>query len=711
MPRFEGTCTLRSSCTSRGGSSRGFVPRLVRTGLATVAVLIAMWLLVWQAPALAGPGDLDPSFGAGGKAVTFYSTPDSQALGNGVAVQADGKILVAGVFWDDPGVTPLSFGLARYGTDGTLDSTFGEGGKVITVIGPDSQASALILQPDGRIVSGGHAVIGESGWDFALARHDTDGSLDKTFGSGGLVSTDLGSSGDHITSMVVQGDGKIVAAGFTDGGVTGLDAALARYNADGSLDATFGVGGTVTDDFGGEDQVHGLVLQPDGKLVVAGGMGPVVGGVRFFLARYNADGSLDGSFGMGGKVTTMLSDPSGDGAIDLALQPDGKLIAAGARFLVRYNVDGSVDPSFGAAGEVKNGDIERRMWAIALQPDGMIVAAGSFDVARFFYVTRLHFDGSRDTSFGTNGETFTDFGGDDEAMAVALQSDGNIVAVGKTTTAIALARYFGGVCGNGAVEGDESCDDGDLLDGDGCDTNCTPTACGNGIVTSGEQCDDGNTVNGDCCSSSCAFESSTTPCAADDNACTADRCNGAGSCEHLSEPDPLCLVPALPGKAVLSIRNLEGVVSGDAINFKWGTGPAVDPLEFGTAPSAGAPFYELCVYDRQYPTTTQAFRAQASASINCGGVACWTSVTGGWKYQSRDGMPDGLVSMVLKGGIAGKARVQVKGRGTRLTLPNLPLAKNPSVIVQLRTSSGKCWGGEFSTFRRNDTLKFDARSD
>ena len=232
------------------------------------------------------------------------------------------------------------------------------------------------------------------------------------------------------------------------------------------------------------------------------------------------------------------------------------------------------------------------------------------------------------------------------------------------------------------------------------------------MVEPGEQCDDADTVDGDCCSATCDFEPAGAPCGSDDNLCTADRCDGAGTCEHLAEPDPVCLGPTIPGKAVLTIKNLTGAVAADAVKFKWGGGPAVDVGDFGTAPASGSPVYELCIYDQNGATTTQAFRAQAYASADCAGVPCWRVTPGvGWKFKTKDGLPDGLTALVLKAGIAGKAKVQVKGKGTRLILPTLPLAKSPSVVAQLRTSSGKCWGAAFSTDVKNETLRFVGKSD
>jgi uncharacterized delta-60 repeat protein len=206
----------------------------------------------------------------------------------------------------------LSLVLAGEGAPGDLDPSFGVGGKVTTDFGAQEVAEDLVLQPDGKLVAAGSA----------LARYRPDGRLDPSFGVGGKVTTDFGAS-----ALVRQPDGKLVVAGTTT--VTGFpDFALARYLPDGTLDASFGVGGTVITDFGGGEFGRALVLQPDGKLVVAGLCQGCDGDIDFILARYLADGSLDAMFGVGGKVTTDFGGLN-DRAFALVLQPDGKLVAAG----------------------------------------------------------------------------------------------------------------------------------------------------------------------------------------------------------------------------------------------------------------------------------------------------------------------------------------------------------------------------------------------
>ncbi len=306
------------------------------------------------------PGDLDPTFGVGGKVTTDFGGLNDGA--RALVQQPDGKLVAAG----QAEAGDFDFALARYLPDGSLDPTFGTGGMVTTDFGTFPFAAALVQQADGKLVAGGPTDAGGC-CDFALVRYLSDGSLDPTFGVGGKVTTDFGGF-EAAAALVQQPDGKLVAAGLsTAGSAPATDFALARYLPDGSLDPTFGVGGKVTTDFEGGG-ASALVLQPDGKLVAAGNS-RLTGLVSdFALARYLSDGSLDPTFGVGGKVTT---DFGGfDRIAALILQSDGKLVAGGnsgsgsglpSFALVRYLPDGSLDPTFGVGGKVTT-DFEGGAW-------------------------------------------------------------------------------------------------------------------------------------------------------------------------------------------------------------------------------------------------------------------------------------------------------------------------------------------------------------
>jgi uncharacterized delta-60 repeat protein len=424
-------------------------PRPLRW-LLLVAGLLA-WQLVAAGPAAALPGQLDPSFGGDGKVTTAFA---GDAGANAVVVQ-DGKLVAAGF---GPAGPTTDFALARYRRDGTLDRTFGTGGRVTTDFGGGEQATALVVQADGKLVAAGltHTDAGE---DFALARYRRDGTLDPNFGVGGKVTTDFAGGADAALALVVQADGKLVAAGLMNDGTADADFALARYRPNGTLDPSFGTGGRVVTDLGAYDVAHALVVQ-DGRLVAAGltFTGDFATG-NFALARYRQDGTLDPSFGSGGKVTTDFAG-SFDEARALVVQ-DGKLVAGGTAFtgttsdfaLARYRQDGTLDPTFGTGGKVTT-DVSRGAFggddlisALAVQ-DGKLVAAGfAFPGTFDFALARYRQGGALDATFGTGGTVTTDFArGEDRAEALVVQ-DGKLVAAGSTRSAsggqrFALARYL-----------------------------------------------------------------------------------------------------------------------------------------------------------------------------------------------------------------------------------------------------------------------------
>ncbi len=390
-------------------------------------------------------GTLDASFGVGGKVTTGFGGWNNNAYA--VAIQSDGKIVAAG--YAEVG----DFALARYNSDGTLDTSFGNGGKITTDFGSmDDQAYAVAIQSSGKIVAAGYAQIAGQ-WDFALARYNSDGTLDDGFGNGGKVTTSFEDRNVIAFAIAIQSGGKIVAAGIVWGGGDWEDFALARYNSDGTLDASFGDSGVITTRFGDKnDYAYSVAIQNDGKIVAAG-YARVDSDEDFALARYTGDGTLDASFGNGGQVMTGLGS-SDDHAYAVAIQGNGKVVAAGWASgdfaLVRYNDDGLLDATFGNGGQVatsfgNRGDQAR---AVAIQDDGKIVAAG-YQESRFgnkFALARYHSDGTLDDDFGNGGKVTTSFGSEyDYAYAVAVQSDGKIVAAGYafiwSDFDFALARY------------------------------------------------------------------------------------------------------------------------------------------------------------------------------------------------------------------------------------------------------------------------------
>ena len=343
---------------------------------------------------------------------------------------------------------------------GDLDMTFGKGGKVTSA---GFYGNAVAVQPDGRIVAAGNG----------LERYNTDGSPDASFGTngradlpgtvfpapagcGGYFPSDCYFIPNSAAAVAIQADGKIIAAGngqiYDDEGFYDVWVfALWRYNADGSLDASFGSGGkVVTYGFAGEGGPRAVTVQSDGKIVVAGYKRD--NSWDFLTVRYNTNGTLDNSFGTGGKVETSLADNL-FGADAVVIQSDGKIIAAGngsdgtsqGFALTRYQTDGSLDISFGTGGKVVTPfDNRSYAYAVAVQSDGKIIAAGSTDSG--IALARYNTNSSLDTTFGTSGKVVTTFPDGEGAKSVAIQSDGKIVVLASNrftfnTPVYALFRY------------------------------------------------------------------------------------------------------------------------------------------------------------------------------------------------------------------------------------------------------------------------------
>ncbi|MEN3332374.1 MAG: hypothetical protein V7641_1739 [Blastocatellia bacterium] len=342
---------------------------------------------------------------------------------------------------------------------GDLDPRFGDGGKVLTdFFGNAAEANALAVQRDGKMVAAGSARRAFLDFDFALARHNTDGSLDETFGAGGKVVTDFFGGNDYIYNLAIQPDGKIVAAGSAAHDAVNSDFALARYNPDGSLDETFGTGGKLSlDFFNNTDEAHGLLLQPDGKIVIGGNTNGTGIGLSVALARYNPDGSLDATFGAGGKVIVNRAVIQ-QSLTDLALQADGKIVAVGwhrpgkhsSFLLLRFTADGALDSGFGSGGEVTTEFLDRdpAATAVAMQLDGRIVVGGTAQLSSGPYVfelARYNSDGSLDATFGADGKVTTSyFPLSIDLINLLLQADGRLLAVGvavRSHSDFAIMRY------------------------------------------------------------------------------------------------------------------------------------------------------------------------------------------------------------------------------------------------------------------------------
>jgi uncharacterized delta-60 repeat protein len=419
---------------------------------------------VVSAAAQAAPGDLDPSFSGDGKQTTGFRISSSAAddVANGVAIQGDGKIVVVGGSGDSHG-PDLGFAIARYNPNGTLDKTFSGDGRQRTRFESRALATGVAVQDDGKIVVVGFSHQSSYDSKFAIARYNPNGSLDTSFGQNGKKKTYFFGS-DHATGVAIQGDGKIVVVGDAVDSFTPAGAfAVARYNPNGTLDTTFSGDGKQTTSFPDYAAANAVALQDDGKIVVAGSnqelnQGSLGYDYNFALARYNPNGSLDPSFSGDGKQTTDFGGY--DQAYGVAIEDDGRIVAAGqggnSHFaLARYDANGSLDPTFSGSGKVTTGfgfGPDDAANGIAVQGDGKIVAAGRTSggaTSSDFALARYNPNGTLDRSFSGNGKQTTGFGGYDAANAVALQAHGKIVAVGQGrgsdgTNDFALARYLGG---------------------------------------------------------------------------------------------------------------------------------------------------------------------------------------------------------------------------------------------------------------------------
>ncbi len=397
-------------------------------------------------------GSLDTAFDSNGSVVT-QSIGSATDRAEAVAIQSDGKIVVAGFSWDG---SAHDFMLARYTAAGALDANnFGGSGSVTTPIGGgEDQARAMALLSDGTIIAAGFAHNGSHN-EFALARYQDEGHLlAGHFGIGGIVTTGFSRSpsSDEARAVAIDSNGKIVVAGYAHNDGNENDIALARYNVNGSLDTGFGTGGRAVSGLSGKDRAYAMALLDDGKIFVAGEAGG-----NFILKRFNANGTADTGFQTAGKITTHMGG-SEDSAYAMAVQADGKILLAGVTndgtsdifALARYTAAGDLDTTFSSDGKVttRMSTNDNFAYAVAVQPDGKIVVAGAArnSTNDHFALARYTAAGDLDTTFSSDGKVLTDFAGNnDRVNAVAVQPNGKIVVAGYanngTNTDFALARY------------------------------------------------------------------------------------------------------------------------------------------------------------------------------------------------------------------------------------------------------------------------------
>lgn len=401
-------------------------------------------------------GSLDSSFGVNGIVATDIGASSFDLLHN-IIIQPDQKILAVG----SSNSATSDFAVIRYLADGTPDPDFGVNGIAIINFGGYDVGHAVAVLPDGKLIVAGESQIGGS-YDFALTRLYPDGTIDSTFGVNALVITDLGGDYEFATSLAIQEDGKIIAAGkIVNGSVVTADFGMVRYSADGIIDSGFGMDGKVRTSVRDEDEATGIILQSDGKIVL-GGFAAVNAIADFAMVRYLDNGEIDKSFGIGGKTIT---DVEGTGRSDfescMMQDKDGYILLAGSpnyepffgeadMGMVRYDRDGHIDPNFGIQGVyILDIGTNSQMEAIAQQPDGKYLMAGKSDVISFknqWIIARIRNEGGLDTLFGDHGIVVTDMPGNNETVqSIAIQQDSRIVAGGVGGSAsidFTLARYI-----------------------------------------------------------------------------------------------------------------------------------------------------------------------------------------------------------------------------------------------------------------------------
>ncbi len=547
-----------------------------------------------------------------------------------VAIQDDGKIVAAGI-------TDVSFAVARYNANGSLDTSFDTDGKVATVVG-DNAASieAIAIQEDGKILAVGSAFVTDNAYDFALARYNPDGSLDASFDTDGIVLTNINGS-DVAVDVAIQSDDKIVVVGVTG---SNFDFVVARYNPNGSLDTSFDGDGLVFTTFPPNPaSVRAVALQADGKIVVAGAVNST-----FTVARYLTGGTLDPDFGEDGFVIA----PVGAVSIPVAVEVrgDGRIVVGGYASMpdteydyavVRLLADGTLDSSFGDGGIATtaittDSDI---LEAMTINSSGQIVLAGTKGDDVFFntVLVRLDPDGSPDAFFGTAGVvTLALTAADDFARSLAIQDDGAIVAVGQYDTGASVDFLAMRFIG-----GCEVCNDGTL--------------------------------------------------------CTADSCDVMLECQH--EPDPIPEVSCLTSaKSRLQIKAGE-TPDKNKLQWKWSNGEAFDQAALGSPDDDT--IYELCIYDATAGTPSVA----TSLVLESG--SSWESKDpNGFRYDDKAGVSDGVGKLTLKTGEMDKTKAQLKASGVNLPMPvafslTELFEQDPEVLAQLVSSTGTCLTSSFAT--------------
>jgi uncharacterized delta-60 repeat protein len=381
------------------------------------------------------PGDLDLSFNSSGGRITSIGDASDTAYDS--VVQGDDKVVVVGS-------SGSAFAIVRYNLDGSLDSTFGDGGKVINdATHLADTAVSVAIQQDGKFI-----ILANTGpFAFIVLRYNTNGTLDTTFGSDGITSVGMFGTVEG-GELAIQADGKIIVLNTLTEGLINY-AAIFKFNNNGSRDTTFGTQGSLRLTLGRLESYRSLAVQADNKIVIAGEVFSIPTRYDFSCIRFNPDGSLDSSFDTDGKVTIVLGARD-DNVSDLKIQADGKIILAGTSeqppsnyefTILRYNANGSLDTTFDGDGIVitqrPTADV---LFSMSLQSNGKIIAFGKLN--SIVVVARYNADGSPDNTFDSDGIVGDTFGANNNIVVSGeSQSDGKPIVIGMMSSAPDVNRF------------------------------------------------------------------------------------------------------------------------------------------------------------------------------------------------------------------------------------------------------------------------------
>jgi uncharacterized delta-60 repeat protein len=400
-------------------------------------------------------GAADTSFSGDGRVTMPTGRTGNQSS---LVLQDDGRIV-----FSSSGQVPnvpsenarqaYDFYVYRLESDGDIDPTWNDnaGPTIVNFYNGMDAANAMAIQSDGKVVVAGYTeppTANERFTNTALARFTASGKLDTTFSGDGKAGADFPGVHRDAASIVVQSDGKTLVGGTISqasaASPTGIseDFFLTRYNVNGTLDTAFGAGGTVIRDvfYGQFDVLSDVIVQPNGKILALGSTARFGREADVALVRFNADGSVDTSFGGGdGKVSVGLN--GNDLGVEMGLRVDGKILvsattdAAGKSFaVVRFNADGTLDKTYDSDGILYHNYGSQ----MAIQPDSKTLIANTEikpNVSRAAVVTRLNSNGTLDTTYGTNGrtaQTYFENQSQGEVTDLAVQNGKTVVLTSVT---------------------------------------------------------------------------------------------------------------------------------------------------------------------------------------------------------------------------------------------------------------------------------------